>query len=111
MLVRDSLLILQSSLLIEITASLGVIQLCTFILLLLSGERDFAVSLNKPIIGARLPSDLPRPPGSSHYSHFDFLAVVAFKVLTDGGPATVSGASASQHLAPVRGMYFYSFLY
>jgi hypothetical protein len=78
-------------------SSLGVIQLCTFILLLLSGERDFAVTLNKPIIGARLPTDLPRP--SVPYTHFDLIAIVAHRLLTDGGPGT---ASAAPHLAPVR---------
>ena len=79
------------------TASLGVTQLCTFILLLLSGERDFAVSLNKPIVGARLPTDLPR--SSVPFTHFDLLAVVACRVILDG---TASNASSAQHLAPVR---------
>jgi Dyggve-Melchior-Clausen syndrome protein len=73
---------------------LGVIQLCTFILLLLSGERDFAVSLNKAIVGARLPSDFPRTPTA--ITHFDFLAIIAYRVIVDGG------TSGSQHLAPVR---------
>jgi hypothetical protein len=78
-------------------SSLGVIQLCTFILLLLSGERDFAVSLNKPIVGARLPTDLPRP--ATPYTHFDLLAIVAYRVILEGSTSTASNA---QHLAPVR---------
>lgn len=92
-------------------ASLGVIQLCTFILLLLSGERDFAVALNKPIVNARLPSDLPRPANPAHYTHFDFMCIVALHLLTDAGSASATAGAnanaggagaAAQHLAPVR---------
>lgn len=36
----------------------GLIHICTFILLKLSGERLFGVSINKPCT-VRLPTDLP----------------------------------------------------
>jgi hypothetical protein len=57
----------------------GLIHLCTFILLLLSGDRAFGVGLNKPFL-AKLPADLPLFEGS----HIDLLIVVIHKLMVDG---------------------------
>lgn len=67
--------------------------MCTFILLLLSGERDFTVTLNKPITGAKLPTEFPRP--AIPYTHFDFLALLVTRLITDAPVPT------PPHQAPV----------
>lgn len=60
-------------------AKVGMIHICTFILLLLSGERDFGVSLNKPF-NIRLPLDLPPFSGN----HADLLIVCLHKIIVSG---------------------------
>ncbi|KAG7399055.1 cell wall biogenesis protein [Phytophthora boehmeriae] len=57
----------------------GMIHICTFILLLLSGERDFGVNLNKPF-NVRLPLDLPPFSGN----HADLLIVCLHKIIVSG---------------------------
>ncbi len=55
--------------------------MCTFILLLLSGERDFAVTLNKPVPSAtRYPLGIARP--STPYNHADLLALSTHLILS-----------------------------
>lgn len=58
---------------------LGMVYLCTFILLKLSGERSFGVALNKPY-ALRLPVDLPLFTGS----HADLLIIVLHKMIVSG---------------------------
>jgi hypothetical protein len=60
-------------------AKVGMIHICTFILLLLSGERDFGVSLNKPF-NNHLPLDLPPFSGN----HADLLIVCLHKIIVSG---------------------------
>ncbi|TDH74369.1 hypothetical protein CCR75_001460 [Bremia lactucae] len=60
-------------------AKVGMIHICTFILLLLSGERDFGVNLNKPF-NNHLPLDLPPFSGN----HADLLIVCLHKVIVTG---------------------------
>ncbi|ETW04426.1 hypothetical protein H310_04703 [Aphanomyces invadans] len=60
-------------------SKVGMIHICTFILLLLSGERDFAVNLNKPF-DLKLPLDLPPFNGN----HADLLIVCLHKVIVNG---------------------------
>ncbi|KAF4317519.1 hypothetical protein G195_009100 [Phytophthora kernoviae 00238/432] len=60
-------------------AKVGMIHICTFILLLLSGERDFGVNLNKPF-NIRLPLDLPPFSGN----HADLLIVCLHKIIVSG---------------------------
>jgi hypothetical protein len=61
-------------------SKVGMLHICTFILLLLSGERDFGVSLNKPFDN-RLPlADLPQFTGN----HADLLIVCLHKIIVSG---------------------------
>lgn len=60
-------------------SKVGMIHICTFILLLLSGERDFGVNLNKPFDN-RLPLDLPPFSGN----HADLLIVCLHKIIVSG---------------------------
>ncbi|EEY59785.1 uncharacterized protein PITG_12913 [Phytophthora infestans T30-4] len=60
-------------------AKVGMIHICTFILLLLSGERDFGVNLNKPF-NNHLPLDLPPFSGN----HADLLIVCLHKIIVSG---------------------------
>ena len=55
----------------KITAKTGLIHIGVFILLLLSGERNFGVRLNKPYI-SRIPIDIPVFSGT----HADLLVIV-----------------------------------
>ncbi len=55
----------------------GLIHICTFTLLLLSGERNFCVALNQPFT-SKLPADLPLFTGS----HVDLLIIVLHKLGT-----------------------------
>jgi len=57
----------------------GLMHIGVFILLLLSGERNFGVRLNKPYT-VRAPMDIPVFTGS----HADFLIVVFHKIITTG---------------------------
>nr|CCA18781.1 conserved hypothetical protein [Albugo laibachii Nc14] len=60
-------------------SKVGMIHICTFILLLLSGERDFGVNLNKPF-DLRLPLDLPIFSGN----HADLLVICLHKIIVSG---------------------------
>ncbi|CAM9796129.1 unnamed protein product, partial [Discosporangium mesarthrocarpum] len=57
----------------------GLIHICTFILLKLSGERLFGVGLNKPF-NLRLPIDLPLFQGT----HVDLLIITLHKLVVAG---------------------------
>ncbi|XP_033117901.1 protein HID1-like isoform X1 [Anneissia japonica] len=59
----------------------GLIHIGVFILLLLSGERNFGVRLNKPY-SVRVPMDIPVFTGT----HADFLIIVFHKIITSGHP-------------------------
>lgn len=61
------------------SSQVGLIHICTFILLVLSGERDFCVSLNLPF-DLRLPLDLPPFTGT----HGDFLLIGLHKMIVNG---------------------------
>eukprot|EP00941_MAST-03F_sp_MAST-3F-sp1_P002436 g2436.t1 len=56
------------------------IHMCTFVLLLLSGERNFGVALNKPFVNGTLPIDLPLFEGN----HADLTIVVFHKLIVNG---------------------------
>ncbi|KAJ8263785.1 hypothetical protein GJAV_G00141260 [Gymnothorax javanicus] len=58
---------------------MGLVHICVFILLLLSGERNFGVRLNKPYT-MRVPMDLPIFTGT----HADLLIIVFHKLITNG---------------------------
>jgi len=60
-------------------AKLGMLYLCTFVLLKLSGERSFSVALNKPY-KTQLPVDMPIFKGS----HADLVIVTVHKLMVDG---------------------------
>jgi hypothetical protein len=57
----------------------GLIHLCTFTLLLLSGERSFGVALNRSY-DEKLPADMPLFEGS----YADLLLIVMHKLVVDG---------------------------
>ncbi|XP_050393670.2 protein HID1 [Patella vulgata] len=57
----------------------GLMHIGVFILLLLSGERNFGVRLNKPY-SVRVPMDIPIFTGT----HADFLIIVFHKIITTG---------------------------
>ena len=61
-------------------ARVGLVHICTFVLLKLSGERAFCVALNKPFADA-LPTDLPLFDGT----HADLCVVVLHKMVVNGG--------------------------
>nr|XP_023412506.1 protein HID1 [Loxodonta africana] len=61
------------------TARVGLMHIGVFILLLLSGERNFGVRLNKPY-SVRVPMDIPVFTGT----HADLLIVVFHKIITSG---------------------------
>ena len=60
-------------------AQIGLIHICTFILLKLSGERSFGVSLNRPF-QTKLPCDLPLFSGS----HADLVSITLHKLMVNG---------------------------
>lgn len=60
-------------------AQIGLIHICTFILLKLSGERSFGVSLNRPF-RTKLPCDLPLFSGS----HADLVTIALHKLIVNG---------------------------
>jgi len=60
-------------------AQIGLVHICTFCLLKLSGERSFGVSLNKPFT-TKLPTDLPLFKGGHH----DLLAITLHKLVVNG---------------------------
>ena len=61
------------------TAQVGLVHICTFILLKLSGERSFGVSLNRPF-RTKLPCDLPLFTGS----HADLVCITLHKIVVSG---------------------------
>ena len=60
-------------------AQIGLVHICTFCLLKLSGERSFGVALNKPF-NKKLPTDLPLFSGG----HNDLLAITLHKLIVNG---------------------------
>jgi hypothetical protein len=56
-------------------ARVGLVHICTFILLLLSGNRLFCVALNAPF-NTKLPADLPL----FHGNHIDLAVIVLHKL-------------------------------
>lgn len=81
-----------------ISARVGLMHIGVFILLLLSGERNFGVRLNKPYT-VRVPMDIPVFTGT----HADFLIIVSDsmrRVLYKCRPSLMS----------MRGGFFSSFL-
>lgn len=60
-------------------SKIGLIHICVFILLLLSGERNFGVRLNKPY-SSSVPMDLPVFTGT----HADLLIIGFHKLITAG---------------------------
>ena len=60
-------------------AQIGFVHICTFVLLKLSGERSFGVSLNKPFT-QKLPTDLPLFSGC----HADLLTITLHKLIVNG---------------------------
>ena len=61
------------------SSKIGLVHLCTFILLKLSGERSFGVSLNRPF-RTKLPCDLPLFSGS----HSDLVSITLHKMIVNG---------------------------
>ncbi|KFH02147.1 high-temperature-induced dauer-formation protein, partial [Toxoplasma gondii MAS] len=61
---------------------IGLLHMCSFILLVLSSERDFAVRLNEPFLG-KAPADIPVFQGS----YADLLCLAVHRVVMDAtGP-------------------------
>lgn len=60
-------------------AQVGLVHICTFLLLLLSGNRLFCVALNEPF-HTKLPADLPLFQGS----HIDLAVIVLHKLSAFG---------------------------
>ena len=60
-------------------SKVGMIHICTFILLFFSGERDFCVSLNQPF-NQRLPTDLPLFEGTVA----DLVIITLHKLIVSG---------------------------
>lgn len=60
-------------------AQIGLVHICTFCLLKLSGERSFGVALNKPFT-KKLPTDLPLFSGG----HADLLTITLHKLVVNG---------------------------
>jgi hypothetical protein len=60
-------------------AHIGLVHICTFVLLKLSGERSFGVSLNRAF-KKKLPTDLPL----FHGCHTDLLAITLHKLVVNG---------------------------
>lgn len=60
-------------------SKIGLVHLCTFILLKLSGERSFGVSLNRQF-RTKLPCDLPLFSGS----HADLVSITLHKIIVNG---------------------------
>eukprot|EP00569_Conticribra_weissflogii_P012647 CAMPEP_0171376594 /NCGR_PEP_ID=MMETSP0879-20121228/19043_1 /TAXON_ID=67004 /ORGANISM="Thalassiosira weissflogii, Strain CCMP1336" /LENGTH=892 /DNA_ID=CAMNT_0011886475 /DNA_START=25 /DNA_END=2703 /DNA_ORIENTATION=+ len=67
------------------SAQVGLVHICTFILLKLSGERSFGVSLNRPF-RTKLPCDLPLFSGS----HADLISITLHKIIVNGSYRLVS---------------------
>merc|ERR1712146_300742 len=63
-------------------SKIGLVHICTFMLLLLSGERNFGVALNKPYDAKLRLKDAPIFTGT----HADLLIVVSHKIIVSGSP-------------------------
>eukprot|EP01112_Ceratiomyxa_fruticulosa_P011774 TRINITY_DN3228_c0_g1_i1.p1 TRINITY_DN3228_c0_g1~~TRINITY_DN3228_c0_g1_i1.p1 ORF type:complete len:920 (-),score=197.60 TRINITY_DN3228_c0_g1_i1:95-2854(-) len=61
-------------------SQLGMVHLGTYILLLLSGDREFSISLNKPFAGRHSMTDIPTFIGT----HADLMYMVCCKLIMDG---------------------------
>ncbi|KAI2509166.1 Dyggve-Melchior-Clausen syndrome protein [Fragilaria crotonensis] len=61
------------------SAQIGLVHICTFVLLKLNGERSFGVALNRPFT-TKLPTDLPLVSGG----HADLLAITLRKLVVNG---------------------------
>ena len=61
-------------------SKVGLVHICTFILLLLSGERNFGVALNQPYDATLRLRDAPIFTGT----HADLLIVVSHKIIVSG---------------------------
>jgi hypothetical protein len=71
-------------------AKSGLVHICVFILLLLSGERDFSVALNDPVAN-RFPPELASSASSNHTDTCaDLLMLTLHKLLMEGRPAFAS---------------------
>jgi hypothetical protein len=70
---------------------LGIVQLSTFILLLLSGERDYSVSLNRALAPSQprvgVLAEMPQLIGTA--THADLLVLTIVRLLTDSHPRYV----------------------
>ncbi len=64
---------------------IGLVHLCSFILLLLSSERPFAISLNAPLAESLPAGDLPL--FETGATHVDLLIVVLHKLIVEGSAA------------------------
>lgn len=60
-------------------AQIGLVHICTFVLLKLSGERSFGVALGQPFT-TKLPCDLPLFTGG----HADLVAITLHKLIVNG---------------------------
>lgn len=60
-------------------AKMGLLNVCTFILLRLSGHREFGVQLNNAL-NVKLPGDLPQITGN----HADLIVIAVHKLVVDG---------------------------
>jgi hypothetical protein len=60
-------------------AQIGLVHICTFVLLKLSGERSFGVALGQPFT-TKLPCDLPLFTGG----HTDLVAITLHKLIVNG---------------------------
>jgi Dyggve-Melchior-Clausen syndrome protein len=67
--------------------TVGVMHLCTFLLLLLSGERAFGVALNLPLSN-QIATDFPILPDAT-CSYADALVVTLHRIITDANQALV----------------------
>jgi hypothetical protein len=66
-------------------AQVGLLHVCSFILLLLSGDRNFAVALNKPFVQS-LTLDLPSFQGS----YAEFLILTYYRLITNSHPSILN---------------------
>jgi len=60
-------------------SQIGLVHICTFVLLKLSGERSFGVNLNKPF-NIKLPCDIPLFTGG----HADLITITLHKLIVNG---------------------------
>uniref|UniRef100_A0A0G4HK78 Dymeclin n=1 Tax=Chromera velia CCMP2878 TaxID=1169474 RepID=A0A0G4HK78_9ALVE len=68
-------------------SKVGLLHMCSFILLVLSSEREFAVGLNEPF-SEKLPIELPPFQGC----HADLLVIVVHRVIVDASKGVVNNS-------------------